>query len=690
MRTGIHRSIVAGLCVILLVAPGGSAQSAGQSGQSPSPSGGGAAGGQSSAAPSGGLSGGAAPIETTLFAYRALQSNAEAIAAKVIDSGINDRLVIGNQADVSAFLQWRTLIGQADIMRGQLDAMHAELTLLNGSYTRATPLASLSISKTHKGRFAKGGTGAYTIVVSNSPAASVTSGPVSVSDSPSEGLTIASMSGNGWTCNPPSAGPPANVCTRRDPLGPGAVYDPITVTVNVASGAPDSATNTATVSGGGSATASAADPTDLTAPRTAPHTGGPSGTNFFAAPLTASDASGGASGATGAGSGSTPPASPFATALSAIPTLTSLAQFLATSFAVNQTLSPWQGSMTDLPLVNAVAGLLRRHGRTVFVPATYPPLTMADTDLGNTYIGQRLTAIRDRRIALSHDLELANALLLDANFVIQNPTKYAVRDLNDALEYAGKAQSLLPSAQNLGAGVDSLIAGLFGAPAPAAGGASPTGTGGSPSAGASGPAGPSSQASGTGPAAGPTSSQSSVTLPQILASDFLAQRIFEYRAGVAMNDIDKVNFLTLHSLESGGSELVKTNIFYGTHIFFSGGSVATFSLYRLQGELRCAGTALNYIGNVREKTVEARLAQDDIGHQSKITGFYCSDRAESAQVSEGMTRSQVESALGKPDLTGQKGKLYFYKARNLVVEFDRGVVRRIRTPEVRQPSESSQ
>lgn len=704
MRKRVFRSIVATVCATLLSTPAGLAQSSGQSaGPSGSQTGGQAGGGQSSTTPSGGISGGTAPIETTLFAYRALQSDAEQIAAKIVDARTGERIVLGSQSDVSSFLQWRTILGQTDLLKSQLDAMHLELVFLNGSYRRATPLASLSIAKMHKGSFKKGGNGNYVINVSNSPAASVTAGPVIVADTPPDGVTIMSMSGNGWTCNPPSGNVQPNRCTRSDPLGPGATYDPITVIVNIASDAPDSVTNTATVAGGGSASASTSDTVVL-----GTATGGLGGAAiphaYFLAPLASDTSSSGA----GAGTGTTtPPTSPFSTALGAIPTLTNLAQFIATAFAVNQTLSPWQGSMTDMPLINAVAGVLRRHGRTVLVPATYPPLTMTHEDLSTTYFWRKLTTLRDARLLLWRDLGNANALLMDANFVIQNPTKYTNVNLNEALEYAGKAQSLVISAQALAAGVDGFIANLFGAQPPAGAvsvsGGSLTGgsTANSPStsssgSGAQGPGSPAATpastptgasiptaANGTGggqntSSGGAGSPQTAIALQQILASDLLAQRIFNFKTDINLADINTINFLTLHALESGGSELVKSNVFYGTHIFFSGGSVVTFSLYRLQGELQCSGTAFNYTGNVREKDVERRLMLDDIGHSAKVAGFYCADMKESAQtVYEGMSKSEVEAAFGKPDKTYQRRNLYFYRSRDTVVQFQNGVVSKI-------------
>ena len=57
-------------------------------------------------------------------------------------------------------------------------------------------------------------------------------------------------------------------CTRSDALAAGASYPPITLTVSVAATAPDSLTNTATVSGGGDASPgdnTVTDPTSVVA-----------------------------------------------------------------------------------------------------------------------------------------------------------------------------------------------------------------------------------------------------------------------------------------------------------------------------------------------------------------------------------------------------------------------------------------
>jgi uncharacterized repeat protein (TIGR01451 family) len=111
--------------------------------------------------------------------------------------------------------------------------------------TVSAPVAGpdLTIQKTHSGKFVQGQTGTYTLAVRNA-GGTATSGVVTVTETPPTGLTVATMTGTGWTCNPPT-------CTRSDALAPNQSYEPITVTVSVSASAPASVTNVASVSGGG-------------------------------------------------------------------------------------------------------------------------------------------------------------------------------------------------------------------------------------------------------------------------------------------------------------------------------------------------------------------------------------------------------------------------------------------------------
>ena len=125
------------------------------------------------------------------------------------------------------------------------------------------PMADLAISMTHPGTFTQADIGdTYTIVITNVGTA-VSAGTVTVSDTLPTGLSATAISGTGWTANLGTL-----TCTRSDAVGVGSGYPPITVTVNVATNAPSSVTNVATVSGGGQTNTlndTASDPTSITA-----------------------------------------------------------------------------------------------------------------------------------------------------------------------------------------------------------------------------------------------------------------------------------------------------------------------------------------------------------------------------------------------------------------------------------------
>jgi uncharacterized repeat protein (TIGR01451 family) len=96
------------------------------------------------------------------------------------------------------------------------------------------------IGKTHGSAFYQGQTSAiYQINVRNI-GASPSMGPVTVTESLPSGLTLASLSGTGWSCATATAS-----CTRSDPLAPNTNYQPITVTVNVSLSSAPSLTNVA-------------------------------------------------------------------------------------------------------------------------------------------------------------------------------------------------------------------------------------------------------------------------------------------------------------------------------------------------------------------------------------------------------------------------------------------------------------
>src|SRR4051812_45502334 len=145
-------------------------------------------------------------------------------------------------------------------MFGRVVAAAGLATLFSASPALAAP--DLTISATHSRMLRVAGAnttvnpGTLTLTVRNA-GADPTSGTVTVTDPLPAGLTALTndynagagpvpASGPGWTCT-------GTTCTRSDALAPGASYPPIKVTVRTANTAPDTVTNTPTVSGGASA-----------------------------------------------------------------------------------------------------------------------------------------------------------------------------------------------------------------------------------------------------------------------------------------------------------------------------------------------------------------------------------------------------------------------------------------------------
>jgi large repetitive protein len=130
------------------------------------------------------------------------------------------------------------------------------------SVTIGSTQPDLTIVKTHTGNFIRGGTGSYSLTVTNS-GTGATSAAITVTDTLPVGLTPTSASGTGWTC---SITGQTVTCSRNDVLAAGASLPVITLYVKVEQGANSTITNTGSVSGGGednTANSSSDDPTTI-------------------------------------------------------------------------------------------------------------------------------------------------------------------------------------------------------------------------------------------------------------------------------------------------------------------------------------------------------------------------------------------------------------------------------------------
>jgi uncharacterized repeat protein (TIGR01451 family) len=116
------------------------------------------------------------------------------------------------------------------------------------------PSALLQLTKRHVGSFTVGSNAAYRLTVSNS-GPTETPGPVVITDTMPAGLGYRSFTGVGWTC---AAAGATVTCTRPGALATGKSTD-VVINVAVTAQAFPSLTNTATVTGIGSAPTNAVD-----------------------------------------------------------------------------------------------------------------------------------------------------------------------------------------------------------------------------------------------------------------------------------------------------------------------------------------------------------------------------------------------------------------------------------------------
>jgi len=146
-----------------------------------------------------------------------------------------------DQYDISALLSPGQTSGTTTYSAG------ADLVLLMAQIVSATsdPAVNLGVTLSHTGTFVSGGTGTYTIIVSNAAGMEREDNTVTVTDTLPAGLTYNSSSGTGWTC---SAVGQVVTCTHPPTLNAGASLPPLSLVVNVAQAAAASVTNNVTVS----------------------------------------------------------------------------------------------------------------------------------------------------------------------------------------------------------------------------------------------------------------------------------------------------------------------------------------------------------------------------------------------------------------------------------------------------------
>ncbi|MGC4055506.1 MAG: M12 family metallopeptidase [Paludibaculum sp.] len=138
---------------------------------------------------------------------------------------------------------------------GVQNAANSCSVFVEGSFVVNPAVAHWQITKTHAGSFTQGGTGQYTITVTNNGGAS-TSGLVTVTETVPAGMTLTGMSGSGWSCT-------TNVCTTSTALAASASYPVILANVSISGSAATALTNQVSVTGGGAGSGLVSDPTTI-------------------------------------------------------------------------------------------------------------------------------------------------------------------------------------------------------------------------------------------------------------------------------------------------------------------------------------------------------------------------------------------------------------------------------------------
>jgi hypothetical protein len=126
------------------------------------------------------------------------------------------------------------------------------------------------------------------------------------------------------------------------------------------------------------------------------------------------------------------------------------------------------------------------------------------------------------------------------------------------------------------------------------------------------PTGNSSPGPAGGGAASPpatvSSSPSPSHLESALSADALAQRLGADPQTGKIPDSAPQHVLLVKALESGGSVDRSSSIF-GTKMSYSGGSVGTYALFGLNGQLECSGNVYDYTGSIAAKDFEKRIRE---------------------------------------------------------------------------------
>lgn len=288
-----------------------------------------------------------------------------------------------------------------------------------------------------------------------------------------------------------------------------------------------------------------------------------------------------------------------------------LLQTLASITAVNETLTPSAGALTDLPLMNLVAGKL--GSIPVFVPSLLPPGVLSGKNLGNGPLGQALLDLETARREGLQSSGTTSGLIQDWQTVSNGKLKCTDAQKMQAAALLATWKPRLDALNSALLAIDAFESSLFSGQAPP----TPTQTGGNanatPVVGATPvpPGSNSNPGNSPPPSLQPSNAPTGSILQQVLVADLLYRQLLKDNNGADSDaQLRYIHFVEVHVLESGGGLLTKSNLFLGSRNFFSGGTVATFSLFDADGKIECGGFAYAYQGFVKSDQVAAALSSN--------------------------------------------------------------------------------
>jgi hypothetical protein len=270
-------------------------------------------------------------------------------------------------------------------------------------------------------------------------------------------------------------------------------------------------------------------------------------------------------------------ATPVGSALSLVQTGLGLVSSEASTTAVS-------GTIQDQAFMDGVARDLRVLSIPVLMPATYIPNSLIPIDPARSPFLQSLDKLFANRRCL-----------------------------------LGKASQNDPAIAQLVADIDSYLAAVTGSAA-----VKPASSPAAASAAKPAAANPGAQGSDNS-AASPTASPSH--LLSVLSADSLAQKLgVNPNTGLLPDNGSTQHILLLKALESGGAIEKQSNIL-GTKIRYSGGSVGTYALFTMDGDLECSGNVYEYGGSFPAKDFQKGLRDyvPDPGKQFIFQRGSCQD-----------------------------------------------------------------